>query len=355
MIHDFSKVFDTDNPEWLKVLEIFERNECFDKKKTPGRALHHKFPKSFSKMLNEEIDNEPDNLISLEYKDHFLLHYYYYRLAKEGGYKQRMALAFKYMVEADGMPKEEINDKNLEVFMEAYNDATIKACELYSSIHKGKTISEEQKKIIAETMRNRVWTDEQRKRMSEQRKGRKLSDETKRKISKSNKGRVFTEETIEKIRQSNLGQTRSEETKAKLREARKSYVCSEETKRKISESNMGKTMSTEAKEKISKSRTGMKFSEEHCKNIGLAKRGFKHSEETKQKLSKMMKGRKEPFTPEHLANVRAAAERRRGRKLSEETKEKMRQNRKGKKYVIINGKRVREDKVINNVVEENNE
>ena len=270
MIHDFSKVFDTDNPAWLKVLEIFERNECFDKKKTPGRALHHKFPKSFSKMLNEEIDNEPDNLISLEYKDHFLLHYYYYRLAKEGGCKQRMALAFKYMVEADGMPKEEINDKNLEVFMEAYNDATIKACELYSSIHKGKTISEEQKKIIAETMRNRIWTDEQRKRMSEQRKGRKLSDYQKQKLKEANTGRI----------------------------------CSEET---------------------------------HKKKIGDSCRG-----------------KKLPFTPEHLANVRAAAERRRGRKLSEETKEKMRQNRKGKKYVIINGKRVREDKVINNV-EENNE
>ena len=354
MIHDFSKVFDTDNPEWLKVLEIFERNECFDKKKTPGRALHHKFPKSFSKMLNEEIDNDPDNLISLEYKDHFLLHYYYYRLAKEGGYKQRMALAFKYMVEADGMPKEEINDKNLEVFMEAYNDATIKACELYSSIHKGKTISEEQKKIIAETMRNRVWTDEQRQRMSEQRKGRKLSDYQKQKLKEANTGRICSEETREKIRQSNLGQKRSEETKAKLREARKSYVCSEETKEKLRKANTGRKMSDEFRKKVSEGRTGMKFSEEHCKNIGLARKGKKLTEEHKKKIGDSFRGKKLPFTPEHLANVRAAAERRRGRKLSEETKEKMRQNRKGKKYVIINGKRVREDKVINNV-EENNE
>ena len=354
MIHDFSKVFDTDNPEWQKVLEIFERNECFDKKKTPGRALHHKFPKSFSKMLNEEIDNEPDNLISLEYKDHFLLHYYYYRLAKEGGCKQRMALAFKYMVEADGMPKEEINDKNLEVFMEAYNDATIKACELYSSIHKGKTISEEQKKIIAETMRNRIWTDEQRKRMSEQRKGRKLSDYQKQKLKEANTGRICSEETREKIRQSNLGQKRSEETKAKLREARKSYVCSEETKEKLRKANTGRKMSDEFRKKVSEGRTGMKFSEEHCKNIGLARKGKKLTEEHKKKIGDSCRGKKLPFTPEHLANVRAAAERRRGRKLSEETKEKMRQNRKGKKYVIINGKRVREDKVINNV-EENNE
>lgn len=355
MVHDFSLVFDTENPLWNNVLEIFERNESYAKKRVRGRALHHKYPRAFSRMLNEEIDNDPDNLISLEYKDHFLLHYYYYRLAKEGGCKQRMALAFKYMVEADGMPKEKVNEDNLKIFMEAYNNAVIKACEYYSTFSKGKTISEEQKKIIAETMRNRVWTDEQRQRMSEQRKGRKLSEETKRKISESNKGRVFSEETIEKIRNSNRNRIVSEETRAKLREARKSYVCSEETKEKLRKANTGRKMSDEFRMKVSEGRKGMKFSEEHCKNIGLAKRGFKHTDETKQKLSKMMKGRKEPFTPEHLANVRAAAERRRGRKLSEETKEKMRQNRKGKKYVIINGKRVREDKVINNVVEENNE
>lgn len=332
MVHDFSLVFDTENPLWKNVLEIFERNESFEKKKTPGRALHHKFPRAFSRMLNESEDNDVDNLISLTYQDHFMIHYYYYRLAKDGGCKQRMALAFKYMVEADGMPKEAITEDNLDIFKEAYNSAVIKACEYYSTFGKGKTISDEQKRIISETMRNRIW-----------------SEESKRKISETHKGLKQTPETIEKIRQSNLGQKRSEETKAKLREARKSYVCSEETKKKISESNIGKVMSEEAKEKISKARTGMKFSEEHYKNIGLSKTGFKHSEETKQKLSKMLKGRKEPFTPEHLANVRAAAEKRKGTKLSEETKEKMRQNRKGKKFIIINGKRVREDKFINNV------
>lgn len=353
MVHDFSLVFDTENPLWNNVLEIFERNESFEKKKTSGRALHHKYPRAFSRMLNESEDNDEDNLISLTYQDHFMIHYYYYRLAKDGGCKQRMALAFKYMVEADGMPKEAITEDNLDIFKEAYNSAVIKACEYYSTFGKGKTISDEQKRIISETMRNRIWSEETKRKMSEAHKGMKQSPETIEKRRQKMLGHKTSPETIEKIRQSNLGQKRSEETKAKLREARKSYVCSEETKKKISESNIGKVMSKEAKEKISKARTGMKFSEEHCKNIGLSKKGFKHSEETKQKLSKMLKGRKEPFTPEHLANVRAAAEKRKGTKLSEETKEKMRQNRKCKKFIIINGKRVREDKINN--IEENDE
>jgi hypothetical protein len=354
MVHDFSLVFDTENPLWNNVLEIFERNESYAKKRVRGRALHHKYPRAFSRMLNESEDNDEDNLISLSYQDHFMIHYYYYRLAINGGCKQRMALAFKYMVEADGMPKEAITEDNLDIFKEAYNSAVIKACEYYSTFNKGKTISDEQKRIISETMRNRVWSEETKRKMSEAHKGIKQTPETIEKRRQKLLGHKTSPETIEKIRQSNLGQKRSEETKAKLREARKTYVCSEETKKKISKSNTGKVMSEEAKEKISKARTGMKFSEEHCKNIGLSKKGFKHSEETKQKLSKMMKGRKEPFTPEHLANVRAAAEKRKGTKLSEETKEKMRQNRRGKKFIIINGKRVREDKIINNV-EENNE
>ena len=84
MTHDFSTVFDTDNPLWQRVLEIYEANEKYDKKIVSGRNLHHKFPRSFSKKLGEPIDNDRDNLISLSLADHFLVHYYYYKLAKKG-------------------------------------------------------------------------------------------------------------------------------------------------------------------------------------------------------------------------------------------------------------------------------
>ena len=96
MTHDFSLVFDIDNPLWQRVLDIFAKNERYDKKVVKNRNLHHKFPRSFSKVLGEEVDNDKDNLISLSLADHFLVHYYYYLLAKKG-YRQSMALAFRMM------------------------------------------------------------------------------------------------------------------------------------------------------------------------------------------------------------------------------------------------------------------
>ena len=75
MVHDFSLVFDTENPLWKNVLEIFKRNESYPKKCVKGRSLHHKFPRSFSKLLNEDVDNDSDNLVSLPLADHFMIHY----------------------------------------------------------------------------------------------------------------------------------------------------------------------------------------------------------------------------------------------------------------------------------------
>ena len=83
MQHDFSLVFETDNEYWQKVLDIFERNEKYEKKIVSNRNLHHKFPRSFSKKLGEEVDNDKDNLISLSLADHFLVHYYYYLLKND--------------------------------------------------------------------------------------------------------------------------------------------------------------------------------------------------------------------------------------------------------------------------------
>ena len=96
MKHDFSEVFETDNELWQRVLEIFERNEKYDKKIVSNRNLHHKYPRSFSKRKGEPVDNDKDNLISLSLADHFLVHYYYYLLAKKG-YRQSMATAFTFM------------------------------------------------------------------------------------------------------------------------------------------------------------------------------------------------------------------------------------------------------------------
>lgn len=94
--HNFDEVFDTSDPLWQKVLEIIEKNQKYPKKIVKNRNLHHIWPRSFSKKQNEPADNDKDNLISLSVGDHYLIHFYYYKLARKG-YRQSMSLAFLNM------------------------------------------------------------------------------------------------------------------------------------------------------------------------------------------------------------------------------------------------------------------
>lgn len=161
MIHDFSICFDTENPLWQRVLEIFEKNEKYEKKIVKNRNLHHKYPRSFSKKLGQPVDNDKDNLISLTPTDHFLVHYYYYKIAKKG-YRASMALAFRFMAR-----------------------------------DKMKTISPETAEAIAkdfEKAKNEYKaTEETRKKISE-----KLKGKSKPNLSKALLGKPHSEETKKK-------------------------------------------------------------------------------------------------------------------------------------------------------------
>ena len=119
MQHDFNVVFDTDNELWQRVLDIFAKNEKYEKKVVSNRNLHHKFPRSFSKKLGEPVDNDKDNLISLSLADHFLVHYYYYLLARTG-FRQPMATAFTFMAKK-GLKY--INPTTAEAMAEDYAQA----------------------------------------------------------------------------------------------------------------------------------------------------------------------------------------------------------------------------------------
>lgn len=102
------------------------------------------------------------------------------------------------------------------------------------------------------------------------------------------------------------------------------FKYSEESKQKMSNSQKGKILSQEAKDKISKAKTGTKLSEESCKKISDSKKNYICTEETRNKISKSllngnhsqyytdevrkkqsdkMKGRKNPFTKEHIINL----------------------------------------------------
>lgn len=190
MTHDFSLVFDTDNPLWQRVLEIFAKNEKYEKKVIKNRNLHHKFPRSFSKALGEEADNDKDNLISLSLADHFLVHYYYYLLAKKG-YRQSMALAFRLMARK-GMKY--ITTETAEAIAKDYEAAVDISKQYMSEIMKGDH----------NPFYGKQHSDEFRKKMSESNAGKHLSSEIRHKISTGNKGKIRTDEHKVKLREAAL-------------------------------------------------------------------------------------------------------------------------------------------------------
>lgn len=206
MQHNFDEVFDTTSPYWQKVLDIFAKNEKYEKKVVSNRNLHHKFPRSFSKMLNEPVDNDKDNLISLSLSDHFLIHYYYYLLAKKG-FRQRMATAFTFMAKK-GLKF--MTPDTAEAMARDYDEARTIANQSHSEVMAGRTLSDEHKQKISESNKGKnkgkVLSPERRMQISESNRERVLSEETKRKISDSEKGRIISDETKSKISQSKKGQ-----------------------------------------------------------------------------------------------------------------------------------------------------
>ena len=294
MVHDFSLVFDIENLLWNNVLEIFERNENFAKKRVRGRALHHKYPRAFSRMLNESEDNDEDNLISLTFQDHFMIHYYYYVLAKEK-FKSRMALAFKLMADNEvGSIKEITSVEIAEQIAKAHQEATQLANEFSSINGKGKVISEEQRQQISNTL-----------------KGHLMSEETRRKISATHTGHRWTEEQKAKLSEQRMGHPDylTKEGRQRIKEANRQNKlgtkASKETKKKISEGNKGK-----------------------------------HSQKRK------------PLTNEQKKHL---SEKLKGKKKSDEMKQKLIAAKKGRKYITVNGKKKLEPLTHINNAEENNE
>lgn len=288
MEHDFNKVFDTDNPLWQEVLAIFAENDTYPKKKMRGRALHHKYPRCFSLHDGEPEDNDPDNLISLPPAQHFMVHYYYYTLAK-GIYKSKMVLAFRYMMSTN-------EDSISELLPE-------RARELSETYEK---LSAEATQIIADACHNR--SAESRKHQSETMKGRKYTEEHRNNISKGRKGIVFSEEHKQHLREASHKRILTPEQRDRMRTGLgRHWKMTEEQRRKNSERQKGRV-----------------FSEETRKKMSIAAKKRVHppmSEATKQKLSAINKGKPGPI-------------------MSEAEKAKRSLKYTGKHWKLIDGKRV---------------
>ena len=271
MVHDFSLIFDTENPLWKNVLEIFKRNESYPKKCVKGRSLHHKFPRSFSKLLNEDVDNDSDNLVSLPLADHFMIHYYYYKLGKNQ-YKAKMALAFTYMLNCNF---EELSSISPEIAEQLSKEYELNETEILKE------------------------------------------------IGKNHIGSKRNEETIVKMK----------EAWVKRKESGYIYVPTEEAKRKQSEALKGIKKSEEHCKHISEGRKGIKFTEEHCKNQQESRNNTisnMSEEERKEKFGKSMRGKHPVFTEEHNKKI---SQSKMGHSVSDEARRKMSEAKKD--YMLV--------------------
>jgi hypothetical protein len=213
---------------------------------------HHIIPKSMGGS------NDPDNIIKLTLREHFIAHLLLWRIHRN----RQMASAFVYMT---GNMRKQNYVISSRMYEEVKLAASFSAKERLTGIPK----TEEHKRNMA-LARERM-SDEDKNKISKKisdalkgrpskLKGRPMQDESKTKISNALKGKYLGKETWMK------GKKHSEESKQKLRE---------KAKLRTGEKNgfYGKTHSDETIEKIKKGRVG-------CVS----------SDETKKKLSELSKG-----------------------------------------------------------------
>lgn len=165
------------------------------------------------------------------------------------------------------------------------------------------------------------------------------TDEAKKKISDALKGKKRPPEVIEKVRIGNLGKKISPEHKKMIGDANRGRIVGAETREKLSKMLKGKKRSApsplkgiprppEVIEKIRIANIGRKVSEETRKKIGEASRGREVRDETREKLRKANTGRKIVLCEESKEKIRCAAR----YKRTEDHKNNLRNINKGNKY-----------------------
>lgn len=155
--------FVVDNTALDQYCHIVADRQC-EKDKLSTNA-HHIIPRQYFKHKNIEIDDSPENIVHLLYKDHVLAHYYLSQCVT-GAYKYGQQYAFLRMCYYNTY--KDLEEIDVEKLQQIYEE-----CQHYNSeFHSGK-----------------VYSDEYRQKLSQARLGHAVSDETKAKISDSVRGR----------------------------------------------------------------------------------------------------------------------------------------------------------------------
>lgn len=155
MQHEWGKYFDTESDYWKKVQKIYQENDKYEKVVVKDRELHHKFLRSLSKKEGVDVDNDPDNLVSLSLPDHLRVHYYLYKCTKKG-FRNITGFPVRFMLKkAIGS----ISDETFEMVARDYDIVHLKHSEeskrKIGEANKGMKRSEEEKRKISEVQKNR--------------------------------------------------------------------------------------------------------------------------------------------------------------------------------------------------------
>lgn len=176
---------------------------------------HHIIPKSLGGS------NEPENLVRLSAKEHFICHLLLTKMT-EGKAKEKMVNAAFTMRQYRNKPCEiKIGSRTYQLLREQF-------AKMISIAKTGVPRSPETRAKIAETKRGTKMSVESRAKMSaahrgipSKLKGTTRSEEVRAKISASSKGRTQSTEHITKRVAAHVGAKRSEETKQNLSNAMK--------------------------------------------------------------------------------------------------------------------------------------
>ena len=198
-------------------ISIIEKS--FNRNISTYTERHHIVPKSFSKELEIQDINDPNNLSTLTAKEHFICHKLLTKMF-EGKFKRKMTYAIHRLSYSQ-------NGRKSESYVSARH---------YEQIRK-----QHSKNLTGEgnPMFGKIHSNETKEKISIKAIGRKMPEIIKKKISNSTRGennhmygQTHTEEARRKISEGNkgigagennnfYGKTHTEETKQKLAEARR--------------------------------------------------------------------------------------------------------------------------------------
>lgn len=191
--------------------------------------------------------DDPDNLVDLTAREHFIAHWLLYRINPN----IKTASAFFMMANMDGRcTKRNINAHQYEMARRAFSKA-----------QKQRVISPETRAKLSAANMGRKLTPEHRARCVAYLQNRVQSPEERAKRAASLRGRerVITDEWRENMKKA--AKTRkpaSAETRRKISEAGRKRRATDETKAKMSKSQKGRVVSAEHRAKISATLTGRK-------------------------------------------------------------------------------------------------